>query len=57
LAELLGLALAGRPEVADADRARNAAIRALDALNYRKDTESADYWVGCLASALEKRDL
>jgi len=36
-----------------ADRARDTAIRALDALNDREDTESADYWVGYLSNALE----
>jgi hypothetical protein len=39
--------------VPDADRARDKAIRALDALNDRRETESADYWVGYLSSALE----
>lgn len=50
LTELQGL---GRLIMAGTDRARDAAIRALDALNDRKSTESADYWVGYLASALE----
>jgi hypothetical protein len=36
-----------------ADRARDTAIRALDALNDRKDAESPKYWVGYLSSALE----
>jgi hypothetical protein len=39
--------------MADADRARDTAIRALDALNDRKETESADYWIGYLSNALE----
>ena len=39
--------------MADADRARDVAIRALDALNHRKDQETADYWVGYLSNALE----
>jgi hypothetical protein len=49
LTVLRNLALAGRPEVADADRARNIGIRALDALNDRKDTESADFWALAMA--------
>ena len=36
-----------------ADRARDTVIRTLDALNDRKDTESPEYWVGYLSSALE----
>jgi hypothetical protein len=47
------MTVAGRPAMPDADRARNVAIRALDALNDRKETESADYWVGYLSNALE----
>jgi hypothetical protein len=43
---------AGRLTVADADRARNVAIRALDAPNDRGDRETADYWVGYLSNAL-----
>lgn len=37
-----------RLTVADADRAREVAIGALDALNDQGDTETADYWVGYL---------
>jgi len=39
--------------VADIDRAREVAIRALDALNDRGNTGTADYWVGYLSNALE----
>jgi hypothetical protein len=39
--------------MADTDRARDRAVRALDALNDRKDAESADYWVGWLEAALQ----
>jgi hypothetical protein len=53
LAVLPGMADAGRPEMADADRAREVAIRALDALNDRGETESADPVVGYLSNALE----
>ena len=47
--------LRGGPEratVANTDHARNLAIRALDALS-QENTQTADYWVGYLASALE----
>lgn len=53
MTDLPDLAGTGRPEVADTDRARDKAIRALDALNERKNAESADYWVGYLSNALE----
>lgn len=43
----------GRATVADTDHAREAAIRALDALNNRGNTGTADYWVGYLSHALE----
>ena len=39
--------------MADIDHTREVAIGALDALNDQKDREAADYWVGCLANALE----
>lgn len=48
--------LRGGPEratVANTDHARNLTIRALDALNGQESMQTADYWVGYLASALE----
>ena len=48
--------LRGGPEratVSDIDRAREVAIGALDALNKRGNTETADYWVGYVSNALE----
>jgi hypothetical protein len=39
--------------VSDIDRAREVAIGALDALNKRGNTETADYWVGYVSNALE----
>ena len=40
--------------MADADRARDVAIRALDALHDQRDQETADYCVGYLSNALER---
>ena len=42
-----------RATVADIDHARNAAIRALDALRDLTDMEAADYWVGYLSNVPE----
>ena len=53
MAVLQDLEVPGRHQMTGADRARDTAIRALDALNDRKDTESADYWVGYLSNDLE----
>ena len=39
--------------MADTDRARDDAIRALDALNQGREDQSPAYWVGYLESALE----
>ena len=38
--------------MADIDHARNRAIRAVDALNERKESQAAEYWIGYLSAAL-----
>ena len=53
MAALQDSGVQARHQMTGADRARDTAIRALDALNDRRDTESADYWVGYLSNALE----
>ena len=53
MTNLGNLAGAERPVVADADRARDKAIQALDALNKGRDEEPPAYWLGYLAAALE----
>ncbi|HET9081670.1 MAG TPA: hypothetical protein VFO01_14315 [Trebonia sp.] len=40
--------------MADADRARDKAIQALDALNRDRYGKSPAYWVRCLEAALEE---